>query len=320
MLKLTEEQLKLTEEQLKQKLQEGRNYKRLYFELKDKYDEVVAENKQLKVMLAEQRAYFESIIEAQNTRITELETMVFGRKGKPRSGSKTNTPKVARNTTSYIRPTPPASAITSEEHYSISHCKHCGDPLTDKSEYTKYVEDIILAALDSMTKFKTVEKQTIERGYCVSCGKYSSAMDLRGQKVTIGPRARSLICYLITLRDHSYDQVINILWDIYQLKITDGEITNVLDTRRLELLPAYEELKDKIRAGPAVHMDESRWKIQSEKAGYAWSMSSTTSTDVVFKLADSRGIGNAQELLGDNYQGIGITDRYPAYKNLFWLH
>jgi len=67
-------------------------------------------------------------------------------------------------------------------------------------------------------------------------------------------------------------------------------------------------------------MDESRWKIQSEKAGYAWSMSSTTSTDVVFKLANSRGIGNAKALLGDNYQVIGITDRYSTYKNLFWLH
>ena len=67
-------------------------------------------------------------------------------------------------------------------------------------------------------------------------------------------------------------------------------------------------------------MDESRWKIQSEHSGYAWSMSSTTSTDVVFKLADSRGIGNAKDLIGKDYQGIGITDRYSAYKNLFWLH
>lgn len=67
-------------------------------------------------------------------------------------------------------------------------------------------------------------------------------------------------------------------------------------------------------------MDESRWRIQSEHAGYAWSMSSTTNSDVVFKLADSRGMGNAEELLGENFQGIGVTDRYPGYKNLFWLH
>ncbi len=49
-------------------------------------------------------------------------------------------------------------------------------------------------------------------------------------------------------------------------------------------------------------------------------MSSTISSDVVFKLADSRGKGNAEALLGENYQGIGITDRYPGYKHLFALH
>jgi transposase len=65
-------------------------------------------------------------------------------------------------------------------------------------------------------------------------------------------------------------------------------------------------------------MDESHYPIQSEQgAGYAWSISSTTSSDVVFKLADSRGKGNAENLLGANYQGVGITDRYSAYKCLF---
>jgi transposase len=68
-------------------------------------------------------------------------------------------------------------------------------------------------------------------------------------------------------------------------------------------------------------MDESRWRIQSEQgAGYAWSMSSSVNTDVVFKLADSRGKGNSQDLVGDNYQGVGITDRYPGYKHLFASH
>lgn len=69
-----------------------------------------------------------------------------------------------------------------------------------------------------------------------------------------------------------------------------------------------------------MQLDESRWKIQSEKAGYAWSMSSTTSSDVVFKLAESRGIGNAQELLGENFESVGVTDRYGAYKHLFVMH
>ena len=36
---------KLTPVQVQQKLQEGRNYKRLYYELKDKYDKVTGELK-----------------------------------------------------------------------------------------------------------------------------------------------------------------------------------------------------------------------------------------------------------------------------------
>ena len=311
---------KLSDEKIKLQLQEGRNYKRLYTELKVKYDNLKTENKQLKTELAEFEAACATVIETQAARITELETMVFGRKKRPRSGGGHKAPKKPRDAASYRRPKPAEDEITSEEHHSIDACHHCGGPLTDKEVYTRFVEDIILAALSAATQFKTVEKHTIEKGYCVSCGKYSSAANLRGQEVSLGSNVRTLVCYLITLRDHSYDQVINLLWDLYRFKITDGEITNILDARRLELLPEYEKLKDSIRAGPAVHMDESRWRIQSEKAGYAWSMSSTTSTDVAFKLADSRGIGNAQELLGENFQGVGITDRYLGYKHLFWLH
>lgn len=311
---------KLSEQQIKQKLQEGRNYKRLYFELKDKYDDAQAEIKQLKAENAELKQYFTSIIEAQAARITELETMVYGRKNRFRSGGGHKSPKPPRDSASYRRPKPAEDEITSEEHHSINVCNHCGGLLTDKEEYTRFVEDIILAALDASARFKTVIKHTIERGYCVTCGKYSSAQDLRGQETTIGPMVRSLICYLVTLRDHSYDQVQHILWDMYRFKISNGEITAILDNRRLDLLPAYENLKTSIRAGPAIHMDESPWRIQSEQSGYAWSMSSTTSSDVVFKLADNRGMGNAQELLGDNYQGIGITDRYPGYKHMFTLH
>jgi transposase len=308
---------KLTDEQIKQKLQEGRNFKRLYYELKDRFDAVTDEHKQCPQIIAELTARYDTIIENQNARITELEAMVFGRKNRPRSGGGHTVPKQQRDTTSYRRLKPTEDEITSEEHHSIAACNHCGSPLTDKQEYTRYIEDVVLAALDNLKKFKTVEKHTIERGYCVSCDKHSSAQDLRGSEVTLGSNVRTLVCYLITLRDHSYDQVTNLLWDLYRFKVTDGEITNILDARRLELLPEYEKLKETIRAGPAVHMDESRWRIQSEHAGYAWSMSSTHSTDVVFKLADSRGKGTAEELLGKNFRGIGITDRYPGYKHLF---
>jgi transposase len=308
---------KLSNEETKQRMVEWRNLKVAHTRDQVQIAALKDDNKQLKAQVANLTAKFELLIETQAARITELETMVFGRKSKPRSGGKPPSAPV-RSSASYRRSSPSESEVTGREHHSISDCHHCGGPLTDIEELVRYVEDIILAALTPTAQFKTVTRQTIQRGWCVRCGKYSSAKDLRGQDVSLGPQVRSLVIYLITLRDHSYDQVIHVLWDIYRFKITDGEITAIMDARRLECLPMYEELKDNIRAGPGVHMDESRWPIQSEGgAGYAWSMSAILGTDVVFKLADSRGKGNAEDLIGQDYKGIGITDRYVGYKTLF---
>jgi hypothetical protein len=308
---------KLSDAEIKLRLQEGRNYKRLYFELKDKYDALLVQNQQQAAHIEALTTRFEAIVEAQAARITELETMVFGRRPKPRSGGKPPS-SGSRTAASYRRPSPSESEVTGEAHHEISNCHHCGGPLTDMQSYNRYIEDIILAALTPGASFKTVIHETIQRGWCAKCSKYSSAKDLRGQDSSLGPQVRSLVIYLVTLRDHSYDQVIHVLWDLYRFKITDGEITAIMDARRLEYLPVYEELKDTIRAGPGVHMDESRWPIQSEAgAGYAWSMSAILGTDVVFKLAGSRGKGNAEELVGKNYTGIGVTDRYGGYKHLF---
>jgi len=309
---------RLTDAQIRQRLQEGRNYKRLYFELKVKYDAVVLENKQLKQELIDQRRHFEAIIESQGARIEELEKLVFGRKKRPRSGGGRTASTQPRDAASYRRPIPNDDEVTHVEYHAINACHHCGGPLTDKEEHIRFVEDIILAALAMVAQFKTVTKHVVERGYCVSCGIYSSAYDLRGQQVAIGPYVRMLVCYLVTLRDHSYDQVRNILWDVYRFDITNGEIAVILAVARVKLLPEYNRLKDSIRAGPAVHMDESRYRIQSEGgAGYGFSMSSAVNSDVVFKLAESRGKAHAKELIGEHYSGVGITDRYGAYKHLF---
>ena len=82
---------KLSDEQVIQKLIEGRNFKRLYYELKDKFDDAQDEIKELKTEVVDLKAYFSSIVETQSARITELETMVYGRK--PKGGKRSSTPK-----------------------------------------------------------------------------------------------------------------------------------------------------------------------------------------------------------------------------------
>lgn len=133
---------KLTDEQVKQKLIEGRNYKRLYTELKVRFDIITG---QLKQENAELCALLNQALEQNQTQaiqIAELQTMVFGRKNRFRSGGGHKLPGPPRDAASYRRPLPPTSAITNEAHHAIDVCKHCGDPLVDKKTYTRYEEDI----------------------------------------------------------------------------------------------------------------------------------------------------------------------------------
>lgn len=273
--------------------------------------------------MADLATKYDAVIEAQAARITELETMVFGRKpgGDAVLKKKNATPRVLRNPESYRRRLPPTSAITAQEHHSTTDCHRCGHKLTDKEEAIRYEEDIILAALRPEIPHKIVTKLTIERGWCSRCGQWSSAKDLRGQVVTIGPVVRSLITYLVVQADQTYAQTQDLLWQLYRFSITSGEIAAILAARRDVYLPQYEQLKQDVRAGPS-HMDETSCPIQSEQgAGYAHVMVGADGTNAehtaVFTLADSRGKGVSKALVGEHYNQVGITDRYGAYKHLF---
>ena len=246
---------KLTDEQVRQKLIEGRNYKRLYLELKVKYDEVKAENKQLKQEVADLKAELAYTTETLTAQITELQTIVFGRKPKngPKTKVKTAALKQARNNESYRRPLPPVSAITHHEHHPIAECHRCGHELTDKAEATRYEEDIELAALDPRIDHKKITEHTIETGWCSQCGQYSSAKDLRGQVVTLGENIRSLIVYLVIQADLTYAQTVDVLWQLYRFKITRGDICRILAERRNAYLQTYEKLKTSVRAGASSH-------------------------------------------------------------------
>lgn len=325
--------LNLTEKEIKQRMIEWRNLKRLHSKDQQIKADLKDENRQLRAELAEYKAESEAIHEAQNVRIAELERMVFGKK-KDKSktppdnitGSGTTQNKPPRTKDSYHRPIPPAESVTDEQFVPVAECGHCHGPLTDIAEYVRYVEDVVLAALNQV-RGKTVTRLTIQRGWCTKCGNYTSGQDLRGSEVTVGANVRMLVVYLTTIMDLTYSQVRTILLDLYDFHLAEGEIAPILQAAGRSLTPEYQALLGRIRSGPGVHLDESPFHIQADdNKGYGWVMAAAGSTDVAFKLADSRGKGNAEELLGPDYTGIRISDGYGGYRNLpgghqqCWVH
>ncbi len=327
--------IKLTDQEIQKLLQEGRNYKRLYRELKPKFDRLKADNKQLRELVALQQAQ----LDKQAIQIAELQAMVFGKKKNkqtPTGGTPVAPePRQSRTRASYRRPIPPASAITTEVAVPLPRACSCGGSFDPASvtAHERYVEDIPLPELTPEYQAKRITRYHIERGICLACGKATSAQDLGGQAVTLGPNVRLLVTHLIASVGLSYSQVVNLLLSLYGLTVSGGELARILQKQHQKWLPAYNQLKADIRAAPVVHGDETPWPIQEiQGAGYAWNICDAESTKVCFAFEQSRGATYAKDLFGQNtdqpFAGIRITDDYAAYRSeylpgqqqLCWAH
>ncbi len=286
----------------------------------------------------------QELLDAQAIRIAELEAMVFGKKKRPPLGGtpigtddQMSVPKQPRSKDSYHRPLPPASSVTQEVAVPLPAACACGGSFDPASTTThiRYEEDIPLPELTPNYQAHLVTKYCIERGRCLACGKAATGggKDLGGARVGLGPNVRLLVCHLISLVGMSYSQVAGLLLALYSLRVTDGEIANMLRMQHISWLPKYNQLQANIRDAPVVHADETPWPIQDlQGLGYAWVLADASSPSVCFALEQSRGAVHAQTLFGqgtDNpFAGIRVSDDYSPYRNpelpgtqqLCWAH
>lgn len=315
--------LHLSEEEIRRRLIEWRNYKRLYPELREKYEQAKRRIRELEEALARERREREESIEALRLQIEELREMVFGRKrggddgnGQPRQQSfsaEVPKEKKPRLPTSYRRPIPKDGEVTQEAFHGIERCPDCGEPLTNLQEVMRYLEDIVLPALAGG---KTVTKRCIETGFCSHCRTWHSPIPIQKQVCSLGQNVRRRIVYCVTVLGMTFEKIQRDLADTFGIVVSDGEITHILTTEAAKLLPEYHAIDTRIRGSPCAHLDETSWPVQKEGEGqWGWVKTASDSADTVFRLGRSRGKGNAKALIHDRDQSI-MTDDYGAYDNL----
>jgi transposase len=305
---------------MKGKLTTEQRQKQVNSRLVNENTKLRQENKGLKGRVE----YLENRLEQVLLQLDELKEIIFGKK-KAKDKNKDdndnnddndfgNTNQTKRDKASYLRPPPSEDEITDQEEYSISDCPDCGTGLTKKQTVSQYIEDVRLPILEALeermspgkSQVKKVIKQTIEKGYCPQCKKWHSAI------------VKKFVAYAINVLRLSYTQTKDILLDLYQFKLSDGEIAKILAQTSIKLNPEYERIKQRILGAKSVHLDETGWLTQ-ELRNYAWVMASGQTEEAVFLVGKNRGKGNALELLG-NYNGVRVTDGYAAYKNLAGEH
>lgn len=312
---------KLTEKGIQKRIIEWRNIKVLH-------KKAVEQNKKLRKkintleeeILRKNQIIFEQleVLENFKLRIEELECMVFGRKRKKKDDDDENDfrPKKEkekpkeRNKDSYKRSIPNEEDVTADEYHCLdTNCPDCGTNLQDKEDVVFYEEDIPLP--DKKTKLKQVIKHHAEKGYCPKCRKWHWSMDHPFTDVFLGNKVRFYITYLSILMRLTFSQIQSILRDTYHFKISEGEIAKILHQTADKLKPEFERIKKRLQEGKGTHLDETSWG----KGFYMWVMASVDTEDVLYLAGKTRGKGNANELLGKDFEGVRITDAYAAYKN-----
>lgn len=301
---------------IRKRMVEWRNYKRLYPELRRKYEEMKEENRQLKQTVAQQQAVIEKLL----LRVEQLETMVFGRKPPPsgdhddEEGAVPPPERQPRSSSSYRRAVPSDEEITSRATFPITACPDCGRVLRKKETVIRFVEDIPLPR-------KTVQEYSIERGWCPDCRKTCAAIPIAPQRSILGENVRLYILYAVTVLGLTFEKVKAHLHGLHDLHVSDGEITAILHEGHRKLLPAMHAIEAKIRDAPVAHYDETGYPVQQgDQGNFAWVKTSATGSETIFLLGRTRGKGNAEEIRGPPSPQVAMTDDYPAYDSLFAEH
>lgn len=157
------------------------------------------------------------------------------------------------------------------------------------------------------------------------CGKWTRG-ELPADVPTgaFGPRLQALVGLLTGAYRVSKRNTVQLLSDCFGVQIALGSIKRLEDDLSVALAAPVEEAKEYVRSQPAVGMDETSWRQAGRKA---WLWTAVTSLVAVFVIRFSRGSKVAKELVGEDYTGRIVSDRWSGYtwvsprrRQLCWAH
>jgi len=115
----------------------------------------------------------------------------------------------------------------------------------------------------------------------------------------------------------SLDNAISIMNFFTGLELSKSQADSLLSQLARDWEQQHDTIAELIALQTIVYIDETGWKVGS-KSCYTWIFS--TSMHVLFRCGVSRRKTEATDVLGDAFAGIGVTDDYAAYKDMFSEH
>ena len=147
--------------------------------------------------------------------------------------------------------------------------------------------------------------------WCPRCKKIISA---KGEnelpKAYLGPVAKTLATYLHYEAKVSKGSISKIFREFFELPLVTSSIVG-FDKKLFEKgLPLYQQIKEKVRWSPFIHVDETGWNLDGQNQ---WLWCFTNPQLVFYHIDPKRNSEVVKKTLGEKYQGILISDDHSSY-------
>jgi transposase len=267
-------------------------------------------------------------VECQSKRILELEEEVARLRGgrpsvplwvKPNAAKNQSGPRKKRKK-SFVRKNVTTDRVVC---HAFERCPECDRKLDGGSvKFRHQVMDLPRAAVE-VTDHVFLERR------CGVCGKrwtVDPRLALAGVVVgrkRFGIELMSLIAHLKTVCRMPIGQICKLLESLYGLRISSGEVAEILHDVAELGSAEYDALLSRIRGSSVVHGDETGWREAGEN-GFLWSFSNPEVRYYLYRK--SRASPVVKEVLAEEFAGTLVTDFLGSYniydgpKQRCWVH
>ena len=192
----------------------------------------------------------------------------------------------------------------------INQCPHCNG-----TNLSANVQEIRTRIVEDIPPIKPqITKYYIERYYCRTCKKMvESPLNPTLKKCRIGIRAMLTIVYFKIGQRVPINGIRKIMTDVFNFKLSEGEICLILRFIANAFGPLYYQMIEDLKAAPARYIDETSWRIDGNDS---WLWAFITKYESVFHIAEKRNHQVPLGILGTEYNGVDIHDRFSAYDTL----
>lgn len=212
------------------------------------------------------------------------------------------------------------SVIDRQIEVIASRCPTCHGELHPPTHWHSHSQiDVSLVSPAVTTEYK------IGWSFCSNCRQQVSdsfSENIVGYSL-YGPRLHAYVAYWKYSLGLTLGKIKKLLFEQYRLKISTGELSEIISRVAIKYKPTYNQLKTNLKREPFLHADETGWRQSGEKR-WLWSFSSDSISYYTIRSTRSRAV--VKDVLGENYDGILFSDFYGAYneikctKQKCWIH